>query len=99
MYVGEGPLFLSELNNQVYIARTHYDESWNANFGTSKIGLDESSQIMEYGAGIACGGAILNYNNNIYRSFDGGLAPINQSLEILSNQKVRDVYLGDSFSL
>ena len=88
IYVGQGPLFLSELNNQVYVARTYYDDSWNANFGTSKVGLDETSQIMEYGAGIACGGSILKYNNNIYRSFDGGVAPVDQNLEIVSNQKI-----------
>jgi hypothetical protein len=88
VYVSQGPLFLSELNDVVYVARTYYDSSWNANFGTSKIGLDGSSQIMEYGAGIACGGSIMKYNNSIYRSFEGGVAPINQSLEIVSEEKI-----------
>ena len=31
---------------------------------------------------MACGGSIMIYNNQIYRSFDGGIAPLDENLNI-----------------
>ena len=32
----------------------------------------------------------MKYNNNIYRSFEGGVAPINEDLEIIVDEKIGD---------
>ena len=46
--------------------------------------------VADYGAGTACGGAILSYNNQIYRTYDGGIVPLSNELEILSSGKIWD---------
>ena len=51
---------------------------------------DYAITIADYGAGTACGGAILSYNNQIYRTYDGGIAPLSNELEILSSGKIGD---------
>ena len=38
--------------------------------------------MYNYGAGAPCGGAIIKHQNAIYRSFDGGLARINDDLSL-----------------
>jgi len=88
--VGRGPTSLVYHNNEIYISRTFYefdgiDENglWintQIKHGTSKIGNDVIQQ--PYGTGSACGGTILNYNNTVYRSYDGGIAPIDNNLNI-----------------
>ena len=88
--VGKGPTQLTEFNNAIFISRTYYeyegvdDNGWWINpqihHGTSKI--SEIIDIKPYGAGSACGGSILSYNNQVYRSFEGGIAPIKDNLDI-----------------
>ena len=85
--VGEGPQNLVLDNNgEIYISRTFYDESWNAFYGSSKIG--EQILINNYGAGAVCGGSVIKYNNNIYRSFKGGIAPLNENLDINESDQI-----------
>ncbi|MDP7027179.1 MAG: hypothetical protein QF380_02095 [Candidatus Marinimicrobia bacterium] len=88
--VGKGPTQLTEFNNSIFISRTYYeyegidDNGWWINpqihHGTSKI--SDIINIQLYGAGSACGGSILSYNNQVYRSFGGGIAPIKDNLDI-----------------
>ena len=81
--VGSGPQFLSELNGDIYIARTFYDMEWNPAYGTSKISSGQVEQVNHVlAAGGACGGSVLTFNNKVYRSFDGGIAQIGDNLEI-----------------
>ena len=87
--VGPGPDQLIELNGEIYISRTFYDENWNAYFGTSKISDDEV-QIVNYTSGSICGGGIYKINNSIYRVYDGGIAQINSSLEIIPETRIGD---------
>ena len=72
--VGLGPTSLVVDENEVYVARTFYDENWIPFYGSSRI---EGSDITinNYGSGFACGGSVMKYNNEIYRSYDGGIAP------------------------
>jgi len=103
--VGKGPTQLTEFNNSIFISRTYYeyegvdDNGWWINpqihHGTSKI--SDIIDIKPYGTGSACGGSILSYNNQVYRSFEGGIAPIKDNLDIdelgrLGNYQQDQVY-------
>ena len=79
--VGLGPTSLTVDDNEVYVARTFYDENWNSFYGSSKIGGSDIT-INNYGVGVACGGSVMKYNNEIYRSYDGGIAPLEYNLDI-----------------
>ena len=81
--VGRGPDKLTIYNNEVYVSRTYYSDNFiESFFGISKIGIDNRINISDDIVGIACGGSILNYNNKVYRSFEGGIAPIIENLGI-----------------
>jgi len=103
--VGRGPTQLTEFNNSIFISRTYYDyegvddNGWWINpqikHGTSKI--SDIIDIKPYGTGSACGGSMLSYNNRVYRSFEGGIAPIKDNLDIdelgrLGNYQQDQVY-------
>ena len=73
--IGKGPTSITVKNNEIYIANTFYDAQYNAFYGTSKLNLiDDKIDINYYGPGVVCGGDVLNFNNDIFRSFDGGVA-------------------------
>ena len=76
--VGSGPQQLANYNGEVYVSRTFYSSDWTETYhGASKIGSE--ILINNYGSGSACGGSILTYDDAIYRSFNGGLARMNNS--------------------
>ena len=79
------------LNNEIYVARKNYSSDWMSTYyGSSKIsnGVVTSS---DYGAGVACGGSILVSNNTVYRTYDGGVAPLDgSSLEIDALGRIGD---------
>ncbi len=85
--VGSGPQELAKLNGDIFVSRTFYDSNWNAAHGATKIGAEEVI-INNYGAGGACGGSILKHQNTIYRSFDGGLSPMNPDLSLNTENKI-----------
>ena len=85
--VGLGPTSLTVDDNEVYVARTFYDENWNSFYGSSKIGGSDIT-INNYGVGVACGGSVMKYNNEIYRSYDGVMAPLEYHLEIRTSSKI-----------
>ena len=87
--VGSGPQELAELNGEIFVSRTFYDANWNAAHGVTKIGVEEVV-INDYGAGASCGGSILKHQNTIYRSFDGGVSPINADLSLDAENKIGD---------
>ena len=79
--VGDGPQNLVLHNNNIYIARTYYDAAWNASHGATKIGID--IEIKDYASGGgACGGSMLVYQDEVYRSFEGGIARLKSDLSI-----------------
>ena len=80
--IGTGPQGIALDNENVYISRTTYDENFNAFHGATKIDAAGNLITNEYGAGTPCGGAILKYQNTIYRSFDGGLSPMDSNLDL-----------------
>jgi len=84
--VGFGPQQIAFDNGDIYISRTFYNDAWETFHGATKI----SSEIIEnnYGGGTPCGGAILKHQNTVYRSFDGGLAPMNVDLSLDMDNKI-----------
>ena len=38
-----------------------------------------------------CGGSLTKHNNIVYRSYDGGIAPLDDNLGILSEQQLGDL--------
>jgi len=85
--VGLGPTSMVIDNDDVYVARTFYDENWEPFYGSSKIGSSEVT-IKNYGIGTACGGSIMKYNNEVYRSFEGGIASLDLNLDINVSSKI-----------
>jgi hypothetical protein len=88
--VGYGPGSLLVHNGAVYVSRTYYDSSWNAFYGTSRIRSNGVIDILNYGSGAICGGGIYKYQNSVYRTYDGGIAKINENLEIMPDTKLGD---------
>ena len=81
--VGNGPGDLILDNQTLWISRTFYSSDWSAFYGSSSINT-ESNEIItrNYGAGMVCGGNILKINDQIYRTVDGGVAPLDVELDI-----------------
>ena len=87
--VGSGPGNLLVHNDEIYISRTYYDEYWNAFYGTSKINSDGTILIANYGSGTAaCGGGVYSYQNAVYRLYDGGVARIDDELQIMPETRI-----------
>ncbi len=85
--VGRGPQSLTLFNDEVYVSRTYYSSDWlETTFGVSKIG-DVISETI-YGLGSPCGGSIMTYDNKVYRSYEGGIAPIDEYLTIQPLERV-----------
>ena len=85
--VGLGPTSLVVDENEVYVARTFYDENWIPFYGSSKINGSDIT-INNYGVGVACGGSVMRYNSEVYRSFDGGIATLDFELGINVASKI-----------
>ena len=87
--VGSGPGNLLVHDDEIYISRTYYDEYWNAFYGTSKINADGTILIANYGSGTAaCGGGVYSYQNAVYRLYDGGVARIDDELQIMPETRI-----------
>ena len=80
--VGDGPQQIAIKGDEIFISRTFYDSSWNSFYGASKISENEVS-INNYGSGAPCGGAIISHNSNMMRSSGGGLAIMDDQLNLL----------------
>jgi len=85
--VGRGPQSLTLFNDEVYVSRIYYSSDWlETTFGVSKIGNVISEAI--YGLGSPCGGSIMTYDNKVYRSYEGGIAPIDENLTIQPLERI-----------
>ena len=72
--VGKGPQHLIIYNNNLFISRTYYSENWYQTFfGTTQINLTTDEVItLEHGEGIVCGGNVMIYQEQVYRTNLGG---------------------------
>ena len=87
--VGFGPEQMILQNNNLWISRTYYDSNWSAYYGSSMIDLETNAILTNnYGVGMVCGGNILELNNQIYRTVDGGIAPLDTELELNVARKI-----------
>ena len=94
--VGLGPGDLLSHDNEVYISRTYYDENWNTFHGSSIINSKDECNIIEtYGTGMPCGGSVMLYNNKVYRSYDGGISPLDNNLNINTSARIGN-YIQDN---
>ena len=89
--IGYGPTDIEINGESIYVANTYYDSSYNAYYGSTELNYsNDQISINNYGPGIVCGGDVLNLNNEIYRSFSGGIAKLNEELEIIEETKIGD---------
>ena len=51
---------------------------------------EEGITIVDYGIGAPCGGAIMNFDGDVYRTYDGGVAPLSADLQISATGKLGD---------
>ena len=87
--VGPGPQNLIHHNDEVYVSRTFYDDTWNTFHGSSKIiSSNVPSLIKNYGSGAPCGGSVMVYGNQVYRSYEGGIAPLDAELNINTSSRI-----------
>ena len=93
--VGLGPNEMVVHEGKVFISRTWYDQDWNAYYGTSMIDGDTVIST-DYGQGSVCGGGVMVYQGDVYRSFNGGIAPIDSNLELIDEQRIGSY---DSYSV
>ena len=84
--VGQGPQQIAIDNGEVYISRTFYSDTWETFHGATKIGDEVINE--NYGAGTPCGGSILKYENKVFRSFGGGISPMNTDLSLDSDNQI-----------
>jgi len=97
--VGLGPGDLLVDNGDIYVARTYYDEAWNAFYGTSKINSTGSVIENNYGAGLACGGSVHSLNGSVYRSFNGGVAQLDENLNIIEDTRIGNYGFDNVYSV
>ena len=97
--VGLGPGDMLVHDNDIYISRTYYDENWNAFYGTSKIDRNGQVLVATYGAGTACGGSVLSYQNSVYRVFDGGIAKLDDDLMVIPETRIGNFNAADVYSV
>ena len=103
--VGKGPTSLLVMDKELLVARTYYDENWNAFYGTSMVELtvDEGSSnpvtIMNYGAGVVCGGSVHSFKSSPYLSYLGGVAKLERNLEINETSLIGDTDNSNVYSV
>ncbi|SVD56197.1 uncharacterized protein METZ01_LOCUS409051, partial [marine metagenome] len=88
--VGSGPGELLGHEGEIYVSRTYYDPNWNAFYGTSKIKEDGEVVFVNYGSGASCGGGIYSFQNSVYRIYDGGIAMLDEDLNIMPETRLGD---------
>ncbi|HQM35603.1 MAG TPA: T9SS type A sorting domain-containing protein [Candidatus Marinimicrobia bacterium] len=82
-----GPNQLLLYENKLYVLSNYYDDTWNTYTGTSCINL-ETNQVTKRDQGLSfnfCDDLAL-INDKIYRSYNGGVAPLTDSLTIDINK-------------
>ena len=97
--IGYGPTSIVKSSDQIFVANTYYDQNFNAFFSTSRVDLiTGETTINNYGDGVVCGGSVLKLNNDIYRSFDGGIVMLDNELNFINDTKIGDEESGQVYS-
>ena len=82
--VGKGPQQLLVDEDFLWVSRTYYNDNFTKTFfGTSQINMITGEvKILEYGKGSVCGGDLFKTDGLVYRTYNGGVAPLNAELMI-----------------
>ncbi|MFP4547917.1 MAG: YncE family protein [Fidelibacterota bacterium] len=76
---GPGQMILKD--NELWVASTYYDDAWQTYGGMSKINLSAKSVMTkDYGVTFHFSKDIVEYENQIYRTYKNGLVLINDDL-------------------
>jgi hypothetical protein len=79
----------------------YYSEDWyQTYFGTTHINIITGEIVKkEYGSGMVCGGNVMVFDNQVYRTYEGGIAPIDENdLSIRSSSKIGDYGASNIYS-
>ena len=56
-----------------------YSSNWEAFYGSSSLNISTGEvEVLNYGPGTVCGGNIMKINDQIYRTANGGVMPLNR---------------------
>ena len=94
--VGSGPQNLVSSNGDIFMSRRFYDENWDEFHGSSKISGDQVTSLT-YSSGVICGGSVLSFNNQVYRSFEGGIAPLQEDLNLNESARIGSYNQGNVY--
>ena len=98
--VGEGPLDLEFYNDKLYVSRTYYDENYAAFHGTSQYTpLSKNILIKDYGKNTPCGGSVHSLDNKMYRSALGGIAEMDQFLNLIESSVIGNYNQSEIYSV
>ena len=98
--VGDGPLDLEFNNNELYVSRTYYDENYAAYHGTSQFSLNNNKVLIkEYGKNTPCGGSVHSFNNKVYRSALGGIAELDDLLNLIETNVIGNFNQSEVYSV
>ena len=99
--VGRGPQHLLINGENLFISRTYYSDDWyQVFFAATKVNLIDNDIIKtEYQSGIVCGGSIMKIEDMVYRTYNGGVAQIDEnSLNIRSSSRIGDYPISSLYS-
>ncbi len=78
-----GPGQILAHNGNLFVVSTYYDTLWNIYSGTSRIDLSDGSVTKkDYGVTFNFGIDITLYRGLVYRTYNGGIAPLTDSLTV-----------------
>ena len=98
--IGDGPLDLEFSNNELYVSRTYYDENYNAYHGTSQFSINNNKVLIkEYGKNTPCGGSVHSFNNKVYRSALGGIAELDDLLNLIETNVIGNFNQSEVYSV
>ena len=88
--IGRGPYDLLLNDEILWISRTWYSEDYiNSYHGSSSIDTQTGDiSIVDYGAGVVCGGNIMKLDDEIYRAWNGGVVPLDLNLDLISGRQI-----------
>ena len=66
---------------------------------TKNITTDGSVIENNYGSGVACGGSVHSLNGDVYRSYNGGIAKLDENLDILVDTRIGDYGFENVYSV
>ena len=88
--MGLGPQEILKHNGDIYVSRkySNTDDGETAIRGATKIIDPQQIVKKDFGSGGSCGGSILSFHSNIYLSFEGGMARMDDNLNLDLENKI-----------